>query len=301
VTTKLYTTNLDMSSDAGFRAWGVEFSAAMATIGMVQTADSGQINWTTVIRPAGSSNAGYEIWRFDDTNHTAAPIVIRIDYGCDNAVTRPRMMLTIGTGSNGSGTITGVLKTTTQVSRGNSNVVSSITNYPTYMCCVDGFLGVCWKGGGSDTGRAYAFFSIGRTVDDTGAPTTAGIVLNLTFANGAGNSPGYAETWMFATGYNANSGTSSTPITNNLPCYAFIPYSLTATIIAGSPGARQIFRHYHPTPLIRPYMWLASSTITDAIVDGTTFSLTPVGTTPRTFMCLGTWATANERMCMMWE
>lgn len=41
----------DNSSAAGFRAWWSWISAQLAAFGWVQSADTGQINWTTVGNP----------------------------------------------------------------------------------------------------------------------------------------------------------------------------------------------------------------------------------------------------------
>jgi hypothetical protein len=48
-------------------ARGVQgIAAQIAAMGLVQTSDTGQINWVTVARPALNTIAGYEIWRFND-------------------------------------------------------------------------------------------------------------------------------------------------------------------------------------------------------------------------------------------
>ena len=38
-----------------FRSWGSTISTQIAAMGMVQTADTGQINWTTVGTPAAAA------------------------------------------------------------------------------------------------------------------------------------------------------------------------------------------------------------------------------------------------------
>jgi hypothetical protein len=99
----------DNGNDAGFRAWGSAVSAALAALGFVQTADTGQINWTTVTRPLAINTAqGYEVWRFADTLQATAPIFVKLEYGSGvSAIVTPGLWVTVGTGSNGAGTITG--------------------------------------------------------------------------------------------------------------------------------------------------------------------------------------------------
>lgn len=98
-----------LSGDADFRAWGSGLSAQLAAVGLVKAADTGQIDWTTAVRPAASGYSGYEIWRFNDALQATKPVFIKIEYGGSSTVDRPSFRTTVGTGSNGSGTLTGQL------------------------------------------------------------------------------------------------------------------------------------------------------------------------------------------------
>jgi hypothetical protein len=98
-----------LSGDADFRAWGSGLSAQLAAVGLVKTADTGQIDWTTAVRPAASGYSGYEIWRFNDTLQATKPVYIKIEYGGSSTVDRPSFRATIGTGTNGAGILTGQL------------------------------------------------------------------------------------------------------------------------------------------------------------------------------------------------
>jgi hypothetical protein len=78
-------------------------------MGLVQTGDTGQINWTTVLAPlAINTSQGYEIWRFADTMQATTPVFFKIEYGSGGAVNNPSLWLTVGSGSNGTGSLTGV-------------------------------------------------------------------------------------------------------------------------------------------------------------------------------------------------
>jgi hypothetical protein len=100
-----------LSNDADFRAWGSGIAAQIAAMGLVQTADTGQINWTTVARPAINTSAGYEMWRFADSLQATKPVFIRLDYGVAGAVDRPRIIARVGTATDGAGTLTGQVGT----------------------------------------------------------------------------------------------------------------------------------------------------------------------------------------------
>ena len=98
------------SSDANFRAWGLYVSTQLAAVGHIQTADTGQINWTTVSNPGATNTyAGYEIWRFADALQATAPVFIKIEYGESATIDAPSMRIQFGSGSDGAGALTGNL------------------------------------------------------------------------------------------------------------------------------------------------------------------------------------------------
>lgn len=102
-----------LSNDADFRAWGSGLAAQFAAVGLIKTADTGQIDWATVTRPvAVMTNAGYEIWRFNDALQATKPVFIRIDYGTGlAALDRPRLGMRVGTATDGAGNLAGQLNT----------------------------------------------------------------------------------------------------------------------------------------------------------------------------------------------
>jgi hypothetical protein len=110
------------NTDAEFRAWGSAIATALAAIGLVQTSDTGQINWTTVLTPSATNQTrGYEIWRFNDSLQATAPIFIKLEYGSGNQnASGPAVIFTVGKGSNGSGTITDVIHGPFQAGYGSS-------------------------------------------------------------------------------------------------------------------------------------------------------------------------------------
>lgn len=112
--------------DSDFRSWGSGLSAQFAAVGLVKTADTGQIDWTTVLKPSAiNQQRGYEIWRFNDALQATKPVFIRIDFGSSGgAATTPGLWLTVGTGTNGAGTLTGQVSTTRQTSPSSAGAAS---------------------------------------------------------------------------------------------------------------------------------------------------------------------------------
>src|ERR1043165_7959340 len=98
MTTQSWSSVVDHSGDAGFRAWGSELSTKLAAAGLVQTSDTGQINWATVTGPGTNTAGGYEIWRFADST-----LYLKMEYGtATGSASAPGLWCTVGTGSNGS-------------------------------------------------------------------------------------------------------------------------------------------------------------------------------------------------------
>lgn len=98
----------NLSDDATFRSWAQGIHDALLALGLVQTADTGQINLATALKPTVSTTAaGYEIWRFNDALQAVAPIFLKIEYGSGSSVTVPEVWITVGAGSNGAGVLTG--------------------------------------------------------------------------------------------------------------------------------------------------------------------------------------------------
>ena len=71
----------DNGSNANFRAWGSAISAALAAMGWTQTADTGQVNWSTVTVPAAGAYV-YEIWQPADAFQTGpTQYFLKLEYG----------------------------------------------------------------------------------------------------------------------------------------------------------------------------------------------------------------------------
>lgn len=228
---------LDHSTDANFRLWGLEVNAGLAAVGLTQTSDTGQINWSTVTRSAVGVAAGYEIWQFTDSLQSTAPIVFKLEYGTGGAATtQPAAWITIGTGSNGSGTINNIL-TARQICTAASAPISATTNYiskfvfnPTY-----GFFGIVFKEKGmAPSGITDLInFRISRSVDQTtGLPTGIGYNFMMTNSNANGTAP-VSNSATFSTGFVSGNISSG---------YYVLPGNSASTLLNGTPGTAQVFR-----------------------------------------------------------
>lgn len=180
MTTTTFTSQASTASDALFRNWGSTISAALAAIGMVQTSDTGQINWATVPRPAGAANviAGYEIWRFNDALQSSAPIFFKLEYSCGSSSgsssTNANLWLTVGKSTDGAGNITGVvLFARTSLNPGNAVGTLSSAGYGSSG---DGSMCAILPCTGGDQ-TSPSFFIIDRSRDSAGVRTADGIIV----------------------------------------------------------------------------------------------------------------------------
>ena len=160
-------------TDAHFRAIAQFIHDVFAlTSCWVQTSDTGQVNLTTVAKPAATNTAqGYEIWRMNDALQSTKPVFAKVEYGSGGAALNFSYWLTVGTGSDGAGTITGILLARTQQGAGTNNAAtmnkcfgSASTNRITIAMLLDVSTIPFW-------------FAIERTKDSAGADTNVGLIM----------------------------------------------------------------------------------------------------------------------------
>ena len=159
----------DNSSLANFKNWAQAISNAFAAMGWTQTTDTGQVNWGS-IASVPSSTYVYEVWKAADGLAATLPIFIKMEYGFSG--TQVGVRVTVGTSSNGSGTITGAVANgfSAQLITNNANFNSNqgATTFPCYFSGTAGeFRMLMWL-----NGAATPFlFCIERSKDATGANT----------------------------------------------------------------------------------------------------------------------------------
>ena len=158
----------------------------------------------TVAGIAGGSGANWTATALS----TGAPVIFRLDFGGNSVVTNPSLWITVGQGTNGSGTISGSAGTTrmTQVSAGaGAAPLSIVTAYTSYYCynpttatCL-----VAMKFGG-EVANAFAMgFYIHRSNNSSGVPTGASVSLyansNTTTPEATSYYSGIQQTLAYAT------------------------------------------------------------------------------------------------------
>lgn len=290
MTTSIFSEAPDMGSDALFRAWGSAISTNLATVGLVQTADTGQIDWTSVTLSGGGVD-GYEIWEFSDALQATAPVFIKIGYGNANLSFVPGVYVQIGTGSDGSGGLTGP-QTTGWEQIGYTNQGGSALSRVCKMAYNGGsfaFLGF------DDTyfGTPQMFTAISRTYDNSGAYDAAGIQFY--------RFPSTGQPQLYTQAINFVTGSALT--IDGRGNYSMIPGAQASTTVSGDP---QVYAHFASLPQTKIIPGMVTVNATDVAVN-TTFSVAVAGSTSRSYVRIPYYAgqadinSSPAGVAMIWE
>lgn len=308
MTTSTYSTTWAHVDSPSFRLWGSKLSAALQACGLLQTADTGQINWTTVAYSnTASFSSGYEIYQFTDELQATSPVFIRIDYGTGNqpgvATGSPSIWVTVGTGTDGAGNLTGVVSTQEQITGlGSAQQISSNTlPYPTYISFNGSYLGVVHKLNGTNwPGDGYTWsggvFMVGRGTNTAGQYVAGEVVFACSTPNNGPPPQAIVQCMNTANGLITTSSNGS---------FTCAWYSPTSTSVNGSNF--QVYPCWGAFNQVEPINWMLLG-LNAEVGQGTTVLATPFGTTQHTYLMTGAatynWginANSNYSILMLWE
>lgn len=289
MTTESWSFAVDHQNDAGFRAWVADLSARLSAIGLVQTADTGQIDTGTVSRPGTNSDGGYEIYRFDDPLQATAPIFIKFYYGTAGSANRTRIRIELGTGSDGSGAITGSWFTPINASA--ENGFATGVTHASFLSHSPGYLALVWGVDGATTDLPRSVFYLCRSCDANGDPDARGIW----YAWGQGGnlySTGAAENLCHNAAVNFDSAVAyhdaaASAITQS-PC-GLMPLQQGTTSFPSSlndDGDITAYPCFGAFPHMFPVFGMCFVWNTDIAQFGT-FDAALIGSTPRTYLNVG--------------
>lgn len=144
------------------------FHSWLSTIGWVQTADTGQIDFTagSGSLPAISTGGAYQIWKFGDSLQSTAPYFFRFEWGGGVYDGQSlAMALTVGTATDGAGNIT------TQAS--SRMIISTAAKYlVTNLCYMSGDVDrVAFGMFDGPVGSESFFIGIDRSRNSSGTTT----------------------------------------------------------------------------------------------------------------------------------
>lgn len=211
---QIFSSSPNYADDATFRASGQAISNALAAL-FVRVPQAGDINWTTVVRPSNAV-AGSEIYRFNDSLQSTAPLFFKIEYATTGGQTRPMFYITVGKGADGAGNITSVLLARTAILSSAGGTTNTPVN--SYIGSGDGscFVMSLWPSDPAFSGGlSGSIFVLERSRDDSGNATAAAVF------------------WYVNTGY-SGAGVKTEAVdyvatTKNTTTYGCIPIPMTCS------------------------------------------------------------------------
>ena len=161
---------MDNSTLAHFQSWSSAIYNAFIAFGWLQTADAGQA--ANPVAAVPSSAYAYWIFKANDAAAATMPIYVKVEVGYSSTI--PSIKMTVGTSSDGSGSITGQKCTSTpwQITQSGSSVMETNQGGTLYPCFFSGDAGefrmYMWQ---STTQICGTLFAIERSKDTSGVNT----------------------------------------------------------------------------------------------------------------------------------
>lgn len=260
------------NTDAAFRAWAQAVHDAMIGAGFIQTTDTGQIDFATVLKPTTTStSAGYAMYRFADTLQTTAPIFVKLEFGMGSTLDSTfGWRIGVANGTDGAGGIGGNLFIQTAFVSQPASSYSGVNN--TWACHTAGVGWLNFYYESTSVGSMLGF-CISRTMDDAGAPSGEGISV---YFKGITSNVGSISLLRFVSTPTVilNQSTTQSPM-----CF---PFGLTDYKIGVD---IQFFPHWTAAPKVRlnPYVFgyinadlTHASPITTSVIDGVSRTYIPI-------------------------
>jgi hypothetical protein len=293
--TSKFSITIDNTSDATFAAWASAVEDAILAMGWTVHAETGATDpHSSPARPTAGSYL-FRVYQPADALQTGSTtFYLRFDYGSQTAQTNPSYKFSLGTGTNGSGTLTGnVIAATTFPSAATAGSTSPFIGFASG----DTDRLALWLPAVSAHG---CLLVIERLKDSTGANTSDGVTM-MFYRESAGLN--FAQTIHFTAGL-APSLSMSTAATAAPPAL-------------GSPNAGDSFNDELPlSPWYPVYGHFGNPLISVGCVNingyGKLVFLATIYGTVRTYMALsasgsgttwvpGTLSGGNNRFYMIWE
>lgn len=230
---------------------------------------------------------------------SGSPVIFRVDFGAGAAVANPQVWITVGAGTNGSGTIAGTAGTSrmTQVACFGGNAIASTSTAYTSRYIWNstyGYLGMSFKQGAAAAGQNYGYGAIllFRTSDSGGNPL--GPVALLTNSASTTGTPNSGGGIMQCMSYSSGAGSTVYPTlssTNSTQWLSFYPgnssnsyiFGLTSTLENSTAFVTPVFTM---DPAIRLNAYTGVCLSADFPV-GNTAVFAMIGSTTLTFISVG--------------
>lgn len=272
------------------------FVDALTNVGMVQTADTGQLVVANIASVTGNTTYGYQVWRFNDSLQGTDPLFVKFVFYTPSTANYQGVYIYTGTGSDGSGNLTGQVSNQSRMGGSFYGVSTTITASQVYACHVDGYFGYTFGPNNSSApGYGYPFntCSITRTRNVSGSFDGVG---NIVLAD---TGPNDTEGQLVFT--RTTSSPFSVGPTNQ---YCIVPDLRTSSALDN--GDLQLYPHFYADPDIKQVWSQFCCVKLEFPAAPTTFPASPMYGEQRTFlgsayMCAGEVNSGLYFTAMLWE
>ncbi|WEE79468.1 hypothetical protein LZ683_08945 [Comamonas testosteroni] len=185
-----------IGSAAAAKVWITALYNNLVACGLIQTADGGQLDPSTIASvPASGGYFGYWVFRFNDSMQSNKPVFIKFApfIGSHGGANSGGVAVTVGTGTDGSGNITGA--STGEMNYFNSTAgaqrVEATVSTPSYAIHGEGHFTLCAHANVRKNDYntfCMSFLSITRTLDAQGKPTADGLIVRRPWTSYDNNS-----------------------------------------------------------------------------------------------------------------
>jgi len=262
----------DSSTLANFKQWAQAISGFFTTAGWSQAADTGQVNWGTIVSVPGSGAYVYEVWQPNDGLTT---FYLKVEYGNTSGTNSPGLRLTISSSTNGAGTATGLIIGPIKAATSATTPPSTSTQYE---CNFSGAAGrmciMMWR---NTPNSNQQVFTVERALNVSGAYQSTYVTLCTVGLCPGNNSNTYQQSLMFGVGV-APALVQGSNAVGGLNVRGF------------GGGVAGVFNGSIPVDFAAPYvglhdfpMTVIGSMAASDVTEGVPFSVTLYGST-RTFM-----------------
>ena len=164
--------NLLITTGVGIQ-WAKDIHDGLISVGLTQTSDTGQMSMTSL--PVGVATVnytyGYNVYQFTDSYQSTFPIYIKITWASAAQANRGLVNIQVGTGTNGSGTLTG--KISSSFTGSGAGAVTPVGTVNSYISFSNGCLNIAVTPYQTTSGSTYdgqwrAIYSISRVRDVNG-------------------------------------------------------------------------------------------------------------------------------------
>jgi len=171
----VYTTSIAPSTTttALIRAIAHFIVDQLAAWGWVQASDTGQTATDSLPALTGAwTTSGIQIWRMNDALQSTAPVFLRIEFRSGSPGGSPDIKISVGTGTNGAGVLTGQVSDVIDV----ATTVYGTTVRTSYASGASNRCAFALFSGDQNT-TDHLFWSIERSKDADGNDTADGIII----------------------------------------------------------------------------------------------------------------------------